>query len=202
MVKVALTGGIASGKSLVARLMVNCGAHLIDADALAKKAVRPDSEVWRAIVRTFGGDIVKRNREIDRLRLGSLIFSNAPKRQQLNAIIHPWIYAEYQRRANILAKDYPNGVLIFDIPLLFETKMQRYFDHIIVAYVDKETQIRRIIKRDHLRRFEALERINSQFPLLQKRRDAGYVFDTRIPLEDLRREVQKAYNTLQLVPHL
>ncbi len=199
MIKVALTGGIASGKSVVARLMVRCGAYLIDADTLAKEAVRPDSVVWRRIVRTFGRDITNRRREIDRERLGKLIFSNSQKRQQLNAIIHPWVYAEYQRRARILAKDHPDGVLLFDVPLLFETNVQQRFDHIIVAYVDKQTQIRRIMTRDNLRRSEALERINAQLPLSQKRRDAEYVIDTRMPIADLRREVRAAYNALQLI---
>lgn len=194
MITVGLTGGIASGKSVVARLMVRCGAHLIDADTLAKEAVRPGSAVWKKIVRTFGRDIVNREREIDRSRLGSLIFRNPKKRQQLNAIIHPWVYAEYQRRAKILARDHPDGVLLFDLPLLFETNAQRRFDHIIVAYVDKQTQIQRIMKRNHLRRSEALERINAQLPLLQKRRDARYVIDTRMPIASLRREVRKIYN--------
>ncbi len=194
MIKVGLTGGIASGKSVVARLMVRCGAHLIDADTLAKEAVRPGSVVWRKIVRAFGRDIVNHDREIDRTRLGSLIFRNPKKRQQLNEIIHPWVYAEYQRRAKILAKDHPHGVLLFDLPLLFETNAQRRFDHVIVAYVDKQTQIQRIMKRDHLRRSEALERINAQLPLSQKRRDAGYVVDTRMPIASLRREVRQIYN--------
>ena len=198
MITVGLTGGIASGKSVVARLMVRCGAHLIDADTLAKEAVRPGSVVWRKIVRTFGRDIVNHEREIDRPRLGNLVFRNTKKRRQLNAIIHPWVYAEYQRRARILAKDHPDGVLLFDLPLLFETNAQRRFDHVIVAYVDKQTQLRRIMTRDHLRRSEALERINAQLPLSQKRRDAEYVIDTRTPIAKLRREVREIYKSLQV----
>ncbi len=199
MITVGLTGGIASGKSVVARLLVRCGAHLIDADTLAKEAARPGSLVWRKLVRTFGRDIVNRKREIDRPKLGSLIFHDPKKRQQLNAIMHPWVYAEYQRRARILAKEHPDGVLLFDLPLLFETNAQRRFDHIIVAYVDKQTQIQRIMTRDHLRRFEALERINAQLPLFQKRREAEYVIDTRMPIARLRREVCEIYNELQAV---
>lgn len=195
MITVGLTGGIASGKSVVARLMVRCGAHLIDADTLAKEAVRPGTVVWRKIVRTFGRDIVNRDREIDRPRLGSLIFRNPKKRQQLNAIVHPWVYAEYQRRARALANDDPDGVLVFDLPLLFETNAQRRFDHVIVAYVDKQTQIRRIMTRNHLRRSEALARINAQLPLLQKRRQAEYVIDTRISMALLRKQVRELYKS-------
>ena len=110
--------------------------------------------------------------------------------------MHPWVYAEYQRRARILAKDHPDGVLLFDLPLLFETNAQRRFDHVIVAYVDKQTQIRRMMKRDHLRRSEALDRINAQLPLSQKRRDAEYVIDTRMPIARLRRQVREIYNSL------
>ena len=196
MIKVGLTGGIASGKSVVARLLVRCGAHLIDADVLAKEAVRPDSTVWQNIVSTFGCDIINQKREIDRQKLGSVIFNNTKKRQQLNTIIHPWVYAEYQRRAAKLARDYPHDILLFDLPLLFETNAQRLFDHIIVAYVDKQTQIRRIMQRNQIRRSEALERVNAQFPLSKKRRDAEYVIDTRLPGAQLRKKVREVYRSL------
>jgi len=196
VITIGLTGGIASGKSVVARLMVRCGAHLIDADTLAKEAVRPGSVVWRKIVRAFGRTIVNHNREIDRPRLGNLIFSNPKKRRQLNEIVHPWVYAEYQRQARIRAKEHPDGVLVFDLPLLFETNAQRLFDHVIVAYVDKQTQIRRIMRRNQLRRFEALERINAQLPLLQKRRNAEYVIDTRKPVAVLQKQVRQIYTSL------
>ena len=196
VITVGLTGGIASGKSVVARLMVRCGAHLIDADTLAKEAVRPGSVVWRKIVRAFGRDIVNRDREIDRPTLGSLIFHDPKKRRQLNEIVHPWVYAEYERRARMRAKEHPDGVLVFDLPLLFETNAQRRFDHVIVAYVDKQTQIRRIMTRNHLRRFEALERINAQLPLSQKRREAEYVIDTRISMAGLQKQVRKIYQSL------
>ena len=196
VIKVGLTGGIASGKSVVARLMVRCGAHLIDADTLAKRAVRPGSVVWKKVIHRFGENIVNRDGEINRPELGKHIFQDTEKREQLNAIIHPWVYAEYQRRARVLAKEHPSGVLLFDLPLLFETDAQQMFHHIIVAYVDKQTQVRRIMKRDRLRRSEALKRINAQLSLSQKRRGAGYVIDTRMPLAELRREVREIYNSL------
>ena len=157
---------------------------------------RPGSTVWRKIVRTFGRDIINHKGEIDRPRLGNLIFRDRRKREQLNAIIHPSVYAEYQRRARVLAKKYPDGVLLFDLPLLFETNAQCHFDHIIVAYVDKQTQLRRILKRDSLRRVDALERINAQLPLSQKRRDAEYVIDTRMPIARLRKQVREIYRSL------
>ncbi len=196
MITVGLTGGIASGKSVVAHLLVRCGAHLICADTLAKDAVRPGSVVWRKIIQAFGQDIVKRDRAIDRPKLGSIIFCNIKKRQQLNAIIHPWVYAEYQRQARIRARQHPDGVLVFDLPLLFETNAQQRFDHVIVAYVDKQTQLRRIMTRDHLRRAEALERINAQLPLSQKRREAKYVIDTRKPMASLQKYVRQIYQSL------
>ncbi len=196
MLRVGLTGGIASGKSVVGRYMQANGAYLIDADVLARQAVCPNTPVWNKVVKVFGRTILNKNGDIDREHLGAIIFANQKRREQLNNLIHPWVYAEYQRQAEIIARDNPRAILLFDVPLLFETHAEKLFDHIILAYVDKQTQIQRIIERDGLRRSEALRRIAAQLPLSKKRQRVSYVLDTREPLPDLRKTTRRLYKEL------
>ncbi len=199
LIKVGLTGGIASGKSVVARLLVDCGAHLIDADVLAKDALSYGSVTWDKVILNFGETILNSHGEIDRKKLGKIVFKDSKKREQLNSIVHPWVYSEYQRIADSVSRDHSSGMLVFDLPLLFENKREDLFKHIIVAYVDKQTQLKRVMSRDGLKRSEALDRINAQLPLSQKRRNADYVLDTRVPPGVLRKEVRAIYKSLTCI---
>ena len=177
MMLVGLTGGVATGKSTVARMFRQCGAIIIDADELARAVVQPGKPAWRAIVREFGHDILNADRSINRQAIGAIVFRNKAKRRKLEQIIHPRVAREQMRRTRAAAKKDPHAVVIYDVPLLFEAGIDKRVDKIVVVTADRETQIIRLKKRNGFTRVEALRRINSQMPLAKKVAQADYVLD-------------------------
>lgn len=184
---IGLTGGVATGKSTVAKMFGQCGAVVIDADQLARDVVQPGKPAWRDIVHTFGTGILNPDRTINRPALGSLIFSHPRKRRQLEHIIHPRVAREQQRLTRQAARIDPSAVVIYDVPLLFEAGVDTRVDKIVVVTADRETQIARLSKRNGLSRSEALRRIRSQMPMNQKCRLADFVLDGT---KDTRRLIQ------------
>lgn len=177
MILVGLTGGVATGKSTVAAMLKRCGAVVIDADELTRDAVKPGKPAWREIVTVFGGEVLNQDRTINRQALGAIVFRNKAKRRRLEQIIHPRVAREQMRLTRAAAKNNPNAVVIYDVPLLFEVGIDKRVDKIIVVTADRETQIARLKKRNGLTRSEALRRIKSQMPLAKKVARADYVLD-------------------------
>ncbi len=197
MIVVGLTGGIATGKSTVARLFQECGAAVIDADVLARQAVEPGKPAWRDIVRTFGKGILNSDRTINRRALGAIVFRAPAKLRQLNAIVHPRVARAQARLVREIARKDPDAVIIYDVPLLFEAAAHRRMDKIVVVTADRKTQIARLQRRNHLTRAEALRRIRSQMPLGKKVNQADYVLDGSLPIAQLRREVARIFEHLR-----
>ncbi len=197
MILVGLTGGVATGKSTVARLFRDCGAAVIDADVLARAVVEPGKPAWRAIVRTYGKDVLLEDGTINRQALGRLVFRDPAKRRTLNAIIHPRVAREQARRTRVLAERQPAGVILYDVPLLFEASIDNRVDRIIVVTADRETQIARLRERNGLSRSEAVRRIRSQLPLSRKIARADYVIDGTRPLGEIREQVRRIYGALK-----
>lgn len=197
MILIGLTGGVATGKSTVARMFKQCGAVVIDADELARAVVQPGKPAWREIVRAFGKGVLNLDRSINRQALGSIVFHHPAKRRRLERIIHPRV-AHEQRRMTIEAtrKD-PHAVVIYDVPLLFEAGIDKRVDTTIVVTADRETQIARLKKRNGLSRAEAFRRIRSQMPLGMKRRRADYVLDGRTDARRLARDVRQLFKYLR-----
>ena len=197
MIVIGLTGGVATGKSTVAKMFKQCGAIVIDADALARDVVQPGKPAWREIVRRFGTDILHADKRIDRQTLGQIVFQNRTKLRQLERIIHPRVAREQQRLTRQAAKNDPNAVVIYDVPLLFEAGIDKRVDKTIVVTTDRETQIARLKKRNGLARAGALRRIKSQMPLVKKRRLADYVLEgTRDP-RSLAKCVRQLYSSFR-----
>jgi dephospho-CoA kinase len=197
MIVIGLTGGVATGKSTVAKLFKQCGAIVIDADALARDVVRPGKPAWRESVRYFGTDILHPDKTIDRQALGQIVFQNRTKLRQLERIIHPRVAREQQRLTRQVAKNDPKAVVVYDVPLLFEAGIDKRVDKTIIVTADQETQIARLKKRNGLTRAEALRRIKSQMPLAKKRRLADYVLDgTRAP-RSLAKSVRQLYTSFR-----
>lgn len=196
MILVGLTGGVATGKSTVAKMFAKCGATVIDADELARLVVEPDTPAWRAIVKQFGKDILKRDRTVDRAALAHIVFHNRVKLRRLERIIHPRVAREQTRLTNDIARTRPRAVVIYEVPLLFEAGVDKRVDKIVVVTADRSTQIRRLQRRNHLARTEALRRIRIQMPLQKKRRLADYVLDGTHPLHRLKQAVQRLYSEL------
>lgn len=197
MIVVGLTGGIATGKSTVARLFQECGAAVIDADVLARQAVEPGKPAWRDIVRIFGKRILNSDRTINRRALGAIVFRAPAKLRRLNAIVHPRVARAQARLVREIARKDPDAVIIYDVPLLFEAAAHRRMDRVVVVTADRKTQIARLQRRNHLTRAEALRRIRSQMPLGKKMNRADYVLDGSLPMARLRREVARIFEHLR-----
>lgn len=197
MLLVGLTGGVATGKSTVARMFKRFGAVVIDADQLARDMVQPDRPAWRAIVRSFGKGVLNPDRTIDRHALGAIVFHDKSKLRRLERIIHPRVAGEQARLARQAARKDPRTVVVYDVPLLFEASVDKRVDKIIVVTADQETQIARLEKRNGLSRSQALRRIRSQMPLFRKIRRADVVLDGTRSRSSLRAQVRKLYRLLR-----
>jgi dephospho-CoA kinase len=176
MLRAALTGGIATGKSYCLGRFAALGAATIDADRLARDAVAPGTPGLMKVVDRFGESILAADGSLDRAALGRVVFSDRAARADLESIIHPEVY----RRINEWFADLPAGtaIAIADIPLLFETGHQHDFDVTIVCACDPAEQLRRLMARDHLTRDAALARLAAQWPIEEKAARADIVIRT------------------------
>ncbi|CAE6465558.1 hypothetical protein ACGC1H_002552 [Rhizoctonia solani] len=189
MLIVGLTGGIASGKSTVSSLLIAHGIPVIDADILARQVVEPGTPGHAAICTTFGTGILKPgSQDIDRKKLGEIVFNDEHKRKQLNAIVHPAV-----RKAMFwsVIRCWVRGerVCVLDIPLLIETGMWKQVGKVIVVYVSKELQMQRLMRRDSSDRTAAQSRVSSQLPLASKLEYADIVIDNSGSMADTDRQV-------------
>ena len=186
-----LTGGIGSGKSMVASMFAQLGADVIDADQLARAVVEPGQPALGEIATAFGRDILLPDGRLDRSKLARIIFADPVARGKLNAITHPRIRERMD--AAIAARASRPGVLIADIPLLYENDRASTVEMVIVVWVDPETELRRLHERDGLTEEEARQRIAAQMPLDEKRARADVVIDNSGSREDTRRQVEVIY---------
>lgn len=197
MILVGLTGGVACGKSSVARLFQDCGAVLIDADVLARTVVEPGKPAFKAIVNAFGNKVLAADGTLDRSALAKIVFGSPAKLKKLNAIVHPRVAREQARLIRAIKAQEPDAVVIYDAPVLFEAGAHRRMDKIIVVSADEETQITRLRTRNHLSKAEALRRIKSQMPLEKKVKLADYVIDGTLSYEQTKHEVERIYAELK-----
>jgi dephospho-CoA kinase len=197
MLIVGLTGGLATGKTTVARLFQDSGAIVLDADVLARQVVQPGKPAWRDIISEFGREIVRPDRTLDRKRLAALVFGNPGKLRRLNRIVHPRVAREQARLTRELARKDPQAIIVYDAPLLIEAGAHKRMDQIIVVTAGQATQIARLQSRNHLNRREALRRIRAQMPLARKRKLADHVLDGTLPLSTLRTCVTRLYRQLK-----
>lgn len=197
MTVIGLTGGVATGKSTVAKLFKLCGAIVIDADALARDMVQPEKPAWREIVARFGKSVLNPDRTINRHALGAIVFRHPTKRRMLERIIHPRVAREQKRLTREGRRKNPNAIIIYDVPLLFEAGIDKRVDKTIVVTTDQETQIARLKKRNGLTRADALRRIKSQMALAKKRRLADYVLEGTTELRSLAKSVRQLYKSFR-----
>jgi dephospho-CoA kinase len=193
---VGLTGGIASGKSTVAKILQSLGAAVVNADDLAREVVEPGHEAWKEIVASFGADILQSDQTLDRQKLRTLIFNQPEARKRLESIIHPRVRALAEERIRqYAAAGYP--VVIYEVPLLFEGNLQEWLRPVILVACDVETQTARLQKRDHLTAADAEKHIAAQMSLKDKRRLADYVIENNGSLEDLERQTRQILEELK-----
>lgn len=188
MLVIGLTGGIASGKSTVARILERLGATIIDADLLAREAVLPGTPAHRAIVAAFGTEVLLPDATIDRKALGRIVFANPDARRRLEAITHPAIARLSQARlAEARRSDAP--AVFYVAPLLIEAGAADRVDDIWVVYADRETQLARLTERDGIGRGEAEQRLAAQMPMDEKASYGSAVIDNRGTSEETERQV-------------
>jgi dephospho-CoA kinase len=193
--RVALTGGIATGKSYVRARFEELGVQTIDSDVLAREAVQPGSAGFAAVIARFGPDILDTSGTLDRRKLAGVVFSNAEARRDLEQIIHPYVRAATEAWfASVDASRHPFAIA--DIPLLYETGRDADFDAVIVVACDPGTQLQRVIDRDKLTEAEARSRIAAQLPIEEKISRADHVIRSDGSFSDTDAQVREVYQQL------
>lgn len=195
MAKLAgLTGGIATGKTTVANLFREKGIYIIDADLIAREVVKKGMPAWRMIKEEFGDEILREDGELDRKKLGSIVFSSKEKIQKLNSIVHPFVrerMMEEIERAISMEKN-----ILLDIPLLFENGIHQWLRPVILVYAPLEVQIERLMKRDGLSREECEKRIRAQMSIEEKKKLADYIIDNSSDISKTKRQVEEVYEKI------
>ncbi|MBD7994055.1 dephospho-CoA kinase [Arthrobacter sp. Sa2CUA1] len=174
MLKVGLTGGIAAGKSLAARTLADCGAVLIDADALAREVVAPGTDGLAAVVGAFGSEILAGDGSLDRAALAAMVFGDDERRAVLNGIVHPRVRA---RAAELAARVPRDGILVQDIPLLVETGQAGSFDFVLVVEAPEELRMQRMVRDRGMDPADAQARIAAQATAAQRAAAADVVLN-------------------------
>ncbi|GAA2595728.1 dephospho-CoA kinase [Streptomyces roseoviolaceus] len=198
MLKVGLTGGIGAGKSEVSRLLVACGAVLIDADRIAREVVAPGTPGLAAVVEAFGGQVLARDGSLDRPKLGSIVFADAARLATLNSIVHPLVGARSRELEEAAAED---AVVVHDVPLLTENGLAPLYDLVIVVDATPETQLDRLVRLRGMTEEDARARMAAQATREQRREIADVVIDNDVPLEELERRVKEVWAELARRSH-
>jgi dephospho-CoA kinase len=194
---IGLTGGIATGKSTVSAILANAGAVIIDADRIAREAVKKGQPAYREIVEHFGETVLLPDGEINRSVLGDIIFNAPGKKQLLNKIVHPYVRKETHRQLQKIGRTEPNAIVILDIPLLIEAEMDNDLSEVIVVYVPEHVQVERLMQRDGISEADAFARIRSQMPIEEKKDKATIVVDNSGTRENTRRQTLKIFQRLK-----
>ena len=177
MLNVGLTGGIASGKTTVAQMFVALGAHLIDFDKLAHEVQEPGKSAWNEIVKFCGDGILNQDDTINRNRLAQIVFTDKRKLEALNNIVHPLVFDLWYERLDKIKRQQEQAIVLSDVPLLFEEKMQYLFDLTMLILISPEEQIFRLMERNGLSYDEAQLRLKNQMPIVDKIGLADIVID-------------------------
>ena len=185
---IGLTGGIASGKSTISSMLQEKGIRVVDADHIARVVVEVGEPAYNQIVEEFGIEILKEDKTINREKLGTIIFSDENKRQTLNSIVHPAVRKEMLKQVEE-EKNKQSNAVVLDIPLLFESKLTHIVDKTLLVYVDQETQMKRLMKRNGYNEEEAKMRMDSQLPLYEKRELSDYIIDNNGSIESTKKQL-------------
>lgn len=197
MLLVGLTGGIASGKTVVSNKLRDLGAHVIDADDISRVVMVPQTPCWKKIVENFGENILKKDSSIDRKILASVIFDDPQKRKCLNDIVHPEIAQRINLQVARINSDRPDAIIIIEAALLVETGAYKKYEKLIVVYASDELQEDRMIERDGITRGEARKRIDAQWPIVTKMKMADYLIQNEGSLELLYRDTERVFASLR-----
>ena len=198
MLIVALTGGIASGKSVVAEVLEDLGCYIHHADKIAHDLMKPEKPAWKKIVAHFGKKILNEDKTINRSRLGKIIFSDEKERRFLNELIHPLVLEKKKEVINSLEKEGHYNIFISEAALTIEAGFADFFDKIIMTYCKKEVQIKRLMERDGISRKQTIKIIKSQMQPQEKLKYADYIIDTSSSLQSTVEQTERVYRNLMM----
>ncbi len=190
---IGLTGGIASGKSTVAAMLAEKGAFVVDADQLARQAVEPGSPTLARVAAAFGSEMIGPDGCLDRARLGEVVFSDQPARDRLNAIVHPRVM-ELSREEIRRAREAGSSLVVYDVPLLFESGREKEFDGTLLVFARPETQLLRLRERSGLEEAVARARIEAQIPIWRKLAMATWIIDNGGSLDRTQMAVDRLWD--------
>ena len=194
MLKVGLTGGIATGKSYVVSVLRELGCEVLDADVVAHQAIEPGKPAFQNIVTEFGTSVLNADGTINRPALGAIVFGDEAKRLRLNAIVHPRVF---EAQAAWLTMLNPSAIAVVDAALMIETGSYKRFDKVVAVHCTPELQLARLMERNQMLQAQAEARIAAQMPSAEKVKVADYTIETSLGFEDTRRQTEALYAKLQ-----
>lgn len=192
MIKICLTGSIATGKTTISKQLADSGAIILDTDLIVHSMYNYPSETSEKILEAFGSDLLQENK-IDRKKLSQIVFSDPSKLELLNSIVHPavkkYVYAEVEKYEQLEKSKNQNYLVVYVIPLFFETNSSYQVDKILLAFCSEENQLKRLIQRENYTQEEALKRIKAQIPISEKIKKADFLINTNLDLESVKGQV-------------
>jgi dephospho-CoA kinase len=197
MLRVGLTGGLASGKSFVGHALSELGCLLIQADVLGRQVLEQGGQTYEAVVKTFGNQILDPDGKINRRRLAKIVFSDPEQLAKLNALVHPRVKERERDVAAEYGRAHPDGIAVTEAAILVETGSYRDYDRLIVAVCRPEQQIERSMERDGVSREEVLNRLSRQMPLEEKVKHADFIIDTSGTKENTLQQVRTVHESLR-----
>ena len=199
MLKVGLTGSIAVGKSFVCSMFRELGCDVLDADQTARDVVLPGTAGLKKITDHFGNDILKENGELDRVKLGAIVFADRESREMLNSIVHPLVFEAQDCWFTDREAKNPDGIAIVDAALMIESGGYKRFTKLIVVWCEPAIQLKRLMARDAISEAEARRRIDAQMPQDEKKKYADFLIDTSNGYEDTRRQAAEIFERLNVL---
>lgn len=196
MFLIGLTGGIGAGKSTIARRLAEHGAFILDADQVARDAVAPGTDALASLADTFGSSVLSESGELDRSRLAELVFGDPQRLQRLNAIVHPAVRGLAAQRLDELRTQHPDGVIVYDVPLLIEASVDHNWDLVVVAMADEQIRVQRLVTERGMTEQEAISRITHQASDEQRRAIADVIIDTGGTLEHTLQQTDELWASL------
>ncbi len=197
--KVGLTGSIAVGKSFVCEVFREHGAFVLDADQAAREVVASDTEGLKAIVENFGAEVLQPNGELDRIKLGAIVFTDERQRQLLNSIVHPLVIEKQNEWLRALEEENPDTICLVDAALMIESGGYNRFDRLIVVWCDAAIQLQRLMLRNNLSAEEAAKRINAQMSQEEKKHYADFLIDTSEGFDAARKQTEEIFEQLKIL---
>ncbi len=201
MLKVGLTGSIAVGKSYVGEVFRELGAFVLDADQTSREVVEPNTDGLRLITKGFGDEILHPNGELDRIKLGAIIFADEAKRQLLNSIVHPLVIEKQNDWLRRIESENSEAIGIIDAALMIESGGYKRFDQLIVVWCESDIQLKRLMLRNNLSAEDAARRIKSQMPQEEKKRYADFLIDTSDGFDAAKRQTRKVFLQLKVLAY-